>query len=188
MAPSESPQHELSASEIFAIERPDSKLLKLYIIRNILAFFVAGPFVLISAPIAYFRYQTMRYKFDDEGISMRWGLLFRQEVNLTYARIQDIHLSSGVIQRWLGLADIQIQTASGSAAAEMTIEGLPQFQQVRDYLYSRMRGSKAPTAQAQTPQGDNAALIQALHGVQTELRATRQALEKLEQGQRKEQS
>lgn len=40
------------------------------------------------------------------------------------------------------MARIQIQTASGSAKAEMTIEGVPQFEALRDFLYSRMRGAK----------------------------------------------
>lgn len=71
---------------------------------------------------------------------MRWGILFRREISLTYARIQDIHLTSNVVERWLGLARIQIQTASGSAGAEMTIEGLRDFEMIRDGLYSRMRG------------------------------------------------
>ena len=71
---------------------------------------------------------------------MRVGILFRREVNLTYARIQDIHLRSGFIQRWLGLADIQIQTASGSAGAELVIEGFKEFEAIRDFLYTRMRG------------------------------------------------
>ena len=74
---------------------------------------------------------------------MRWGILFRKEITLTYARIQDIHLQSNFVERWLGLARIQIQTASGSAKAEMTIEGIPEFEVIRDFLYSKMRGIKA---------------------------------------------
>jgi putative membrane protein len=58
---------------------------------------------------------------------MRWAYLFRREVSLTYARIQDLHLVSNVIERWLGLGRIQVQTASGSAEAEMTIEGLQDY-------------------------------------------------------------
>jgi putative membrane protein len=46
---------------------------------------------------------------------MRWGILFRREISLTYARIQDIQLSSNLVERWLGLAKIQLQTASGSS-------------------------------------------------------------------------
>ena len=74
---------------------------------------------------------------------MRWGILFRREIVLSYARFQDIHLSSNVVERWLGLARIEIQTASGSAKAEMTIEGLMEFEAIRDFLYTRMRGQRS---------------------------------------------
>ena len=73
---------------------------------------------------------------------MKVGILFRTEVNLTYARIQDIHLHSNFIQRWLGLANVQIQTASGLAGAELVIEGFKEFEAIRDFLYTRMRGYK----------------------------------------------
>src|SRR5210317_1714714 len=126
----------MDESAIFAIERPAPNLFTYYLLSS----FVLGPLFFILLIPLYFRYHTLRYRFDEEGISMRWGILFRREVNLTYARIQDIHLASGILQRWLGLADIHIQTASGSAAAEMTIEGLLEYEAVRDFLYGRMRG------------------------------------------------
>src|SRR5215207_6921121 len=107
-------------NQISQIERPHPKLLTYYIILSC----VLPPISLLALPMLYFRYHTMRYRFDAEGISMSWGILFRRQVNLTYVRIQDIHLTSGIIQRWLGLADLHIQTASGSATAEMKIEGI----------------------------------------------------------------
>ena len=79
---------------------------------------------------------------------MRWGILFRREIILNYARIQDIHLSSNIVERWLGLARVQIQTASGSSSAEMTIEGLLEYERIRDFLYSKMRGLKEPSKPA----------------------------------------
>lgn len=111
---------------------------------------------------------------------MRWGLLFRRESTLTYARIQDIHLTSNILERWLGLARIQIQTASASAAAEMTIEGLHEFEAVRDFLYSKMRGVRdAGGANAPTGGTDAAGgLAVTLREVAAELRAVREALER----------
>ncbi len=50
-----------------------------------------------------FKFQTLRYKFTDEGLSMSWGILFRRQTIINYARIQDIHLRSNLIERWLGL-------------------------------------------------------------------------------------
>jgi putative membrane protein len=116
---------------------PDRSLLTYYALQSVLF----GPFFLFALIPLYFRFRSMRYEVDEEGITMRWGVLFRREISLTYLRIQDIHLSSNVVQRWLGLASIQIQTASGSASAEMTVEGLPQYEAVRDFFYTRMRGA-----------------------------------------------
>ncbi len=125
-------------SQIHQIERPDRKLMTYYLLTCLFT----GPFFVILILPAYFRYHTMRYKIGAEGVSMRWGILFRREIILNYARIQDIHLSSNVIERWLGLARLQIQTASGSSSAEMTIEGVLEYEALRDFLYSKMRGLK----------------------------------------------
>jgi putative membrane protein len=120
-----------------AIERPHESLMTYYVLASL----AAGPFFPFVLVPLYFRYHTMRYRFTDEGVSMRWGVLFQREINLNYARIQDIHLTSNFVERWLGLARIQIQTASGSAKAEMTIEGVREVRALRDFLYSRMRGA-----------------------------------------------
>ncbi|MBT8248237.1 MAG: PH domain-containing protein [Acidimicrobiia bacterium] len=125
-----------AGSPVLEIERPSERLLHYYLLRSILW----GPLIVGVLPYRLARYRTLRYRFDQEGISMSWGMLFRREIHLTYSRIQDIHLSSGVVERYFGLARIQIQTASGKAGAEMTIEGLLEFEQVRDFLYSKMRG------------------------------------------------
>ncbi len=127
-----------------SLKRPDSALLIYYALGSLLL----GPFFFFALIPLYFRYHTLRYEFDDEGVSMRWGILFRREIHLTFARIQDIHLTSNVVERWLGLGRVQVQTASGSSKAEMTIEGLKEFEAVRDFLYRRMRGMDTRAAGA----------------------------------------
>jgi putative membrane protein len=118
------------------VRQPHRSLLTYYTLISLLL----GPFFPLAFLPQYFRYRTLRYEFDGEGITMRWGILFRREISLTYARIQDIHLTSNILERRLGLGRIQIQTASGSAGAEMVIEGLRDFEAIRDDLYSKMRG------------------------------------------------
>ena len=174
-----------SEQHIFALEQPDRSLWRLYLIRSVLS----GPAIIITLPLFFFRFRTLRYRFDEEGIHMRVGVLFRREVNLTYARIQDIHLQSGVIQRWLGLADIQIQTASGSSSAELVIEGFKEFETIRDFLYARMRGAKSGTAEgawsgaelASSPPSPaahtNDDTVTLLLNIRDELRRTRELLE-----------
>jgi len=94
----------------------------------------------ITVTVLYIRYRTLRYRFDDEGVWRRQGLLWRREVNVSYRRIQDIHLTNGIIQRWLGLATVSIQTAAGSATPQVTIDGVLEAEALRDYLYTKMRG------------------------------------------------
>lgn len=175
---------QLSEEAILRIERPDRRLWTYYVL-SALAFPPAFPFVVLPL---YFRYQTMRYRFTDEGISMRWGILFRREIIIQYARIQDIHLRSNVVERWLGLAKVLIQTASGNATAEMTLEGLREFEAVRDFLYSRMRGvqevsngtASVHSASAGSEQG-GVELASVLSEVTHELRELRLTLERRQQ-------
>jgi putative membrane protein len=169
----------MTPEEIYALERPQPALLTLYIWRAILT----GPLVVVTLPYYVFRYISLRYSFDEQGIHMRWGIIFRREINLTYARIQDIHVRSGVVQRWLGLADLMVQTASGSMGPEMTIEGFREHHALRDFLYSRMRGLRGSTVAPQS-QAAGAALssspelLTLLHDIRDELRGAREALER----------
>ena len=172
---------------IQSIERPDKALWTYYFLGCLV---IPPLFPLVVLP-AWFRYSTMRYKFTDDGISMSWGILFRREVIVNYARIQDIHLRSNFVERWLGLARILVQTASGSSSAEMTIEGIKEFELLRDFLYSRMRGVKdhhphpaatgAPSAPG-TAGADQGELAAALREAAAELRAVREALARRQPG------
>ena len=171
----------MNDAQLREIDRPEPALLKYYLLRSL----VLGPFFFVLLIPLYFRYYTLRYRFDDEGISMRWGILFRKEIHLTYARIQDIHLRSNFVERWLGLARVEIQTASGSAKAELTVEGLLEFEEVRDFIYSKMRGQRdtgtgaARVSRATEPVADGGPddLAATLREVAAELRAVRAALE-----------
>ena len=130
-----------------SISRPDPVLMKYYFVIALLT----GPLFPITILPLFFKYETLRYRFDDSGLSMSWGLLFRREIHLTYRRIQDIHLTRNLIQRWMGLATVAIQTASGSAGPEMSIEGILEAEPLRDFLYSQMRGAKGETEPNETP-------------------------------------
>ena len=172
---------------IRALERPHPDLMKYYIITAIFT----GPGIIASLPYLFFRYHTLRYRFDDEGIHMKVGILFRREINLTYARIQDIHLRSGILQRWFGLASVQIQTASGSASPELVIEGFKEFESIRDFLYTRMRGYQSHATGAPVPASPplsapgatlppnsaDAETISLLLAIRDELRQTRELLQ-----------
>jgi putative membrane protein len=128
----------VSSFDPLKLERPVPALLKYYILFSLLT----GPASVILILPLFFKYETLRYRFDNEGMSVSWGILMRREVYITYRRIQDIHLTRNILQRWLGLSTISIQTASGGASPEVTIEGILEAEELRDFLYTKMRGAR----------------------------------------------
>ena len=116
----------VNSDAIFALERPEPALWRLYLIRSVLS----GPAIFITLPVLWFRYYTLRYRFDAEGIHMKVGILFRREVNVTYARIQDIHLNSGIIQRWLRPPRFGERRRSPHAAAAR-VTGMKDFHETQ---------------------------------------------------------
>lgn len=157
--------------------RPAPVLLRYYLIMSLLA----GPFFPFVFLGLYFQYITLRYRFDadeDGGVWMARGLLFKKEVSLTYRRIQDIHVTRNIVERWLGLARVAVQTASASATPEMTVEGVVDADGLRDFLYQHMRGAKGEAAASgthppQAPADDEAlALLREIRDAMADVRAS----------------
>jgi uncharacterized membrane protein YdbT with pleckstrin-like domain len=146
------------------ITRPADSLLIYYLIVS-LCTLVAFPLVFIPL---FIRFKTMRYRFDDTGVSMCWGFFFRREVHLTYRRLQDIHVTRNLLERWMGLAKVPIQTASGTSGATMRIEGIRDPEPLRDFLYARMRGARMED-EASTEPSHNDEVLNALLEIRNEL-------------------
>jgi uncharacterized protein len=161
--------------KIFGLERPNSKLVILYLIRSLSAL-IAFPFVFVPL---YCKYISLRYHFDKEGIGASWGVFFKKQVFLTYARIQDIHVTRGLIERWLSLGTVEIQTASGSASAELSIVGLDEYDEIRDFLYARMRGARGEIniENDEINAAGEPESVQLLKEIRDELRTIRQTIE-----------
>lgn len=142
---------ELAALEkrVHLITRPEPALLWMYFVTS-LALLCAAPIALIPL---YFRYHTLWYRFDPTGVSMGYGILFRREMQLTYARMQDIHLSQNILERWLGIGTVTVQTAGSGAAGNLMIVGVKDFNAIRDYLYAKMRGVRSEPHEAHPATG-----------------------------------
>ena len=123
-------------TRVHHIRRPEPALLLYFFIQS-LALLCAAPLLLVPL---YFRYHTLWYRFDASGVSMGYGILFRKELQLTYPRMQDIHLSQNILERWLGIGTVTVQTAGSGSGGNLTISGVRDYEAIRDYLYARMRG------------------------------------------------
>src|SRR6185312_12605455 len=161
-------------SRVTAITKPDPALFTYYVWTSLM-----GIVSVLALPYFYFHYHTLKYVFDEEGIAMSYGVLLRREMHLTYARIQDIHLSQNILQRWLGIGTVTVQTAGGGAGSDLQIEGTRDFEAIRDYLYAQLRGIRTgalPDASASTTAMPSTSTDALLVEIRDELRAATNAL------------
>lgn len=103
-----------------------------------------------AAIAAILKYATFRYAFGPDDLVIRRGLIFRNERHVPYARIQSVDLVQNPLQRLLGVAEVRVQTASGSEAeAVFRVLSLQAVETMRDHV-AKLRPSEAVTAT--TPQ------------------------------------
>jgi uncharacterized protein len=68
------------------------------------------------------RYARWRWRFTDLAVELEHGVLVRQAEALPYFRIQQIDVNEGPIDRLLGLASLQVTSASASGS--VTLPGI----------------------------------------------------------------
>ena len=98
-----------------------------------------------AAAAALVRYLTYRYRLGSEELVIRQGVLRRNERHIPFERIQNIDTTRSLVHRLLGVADVTIQTASGSQAeAVMRVLSLDAVAAMRQHVFAH------PTAQDAT--------------------------------------
>jgi len=109
---------------------------------------VSIPLFVILIFIAYWipkYYETMQYQLTGNEIVRRGGVWFKQTGIVPYSRITNIDTTQGPISRMLGIAALKIQTAGYSGQqtrAEMRIEGMEHFEELRELIMEFVRGKK----------------------------------------------
>lgn len=78
----------------------------------------------IAAIAAVFKYLSYTYRYDDDDLVVRTGLIFRNERHIPYDRIQNVDAMQNVAHRFFNVAVVQVQTGSGSEP-EATLSVLP---------------------------------------------------------------
>ena len=92
-------------------------------------------------------YETITYRLAKDEILWRRGVWFKHTGVVPYNRITNIDVSQGPISRRLGIGTLKIHTAgySGTAGAEVRIEGIGNFEELKDVIMELVKRRK-PTA------------------------------------------
>jgi uncharacterized membrane protein YdbT with pleckstrin-like domain len=146
-----------------------------------------GMFV-ASIPITYFlqrlNYEMRWYIVTDRSLRIRSGVVWLQEITMTFANIQEIRVNANPIERLLGLANVEVRSAGGGDTAHGEpssrhvgkFAGVDNAEAIRDLLVERLRvyrdsGLGEKTAEAREPLS-----LSAAREVLQETRALRNSL------------
>jgi len=106
--------------------------------------------VVVAYIIARLTYHFYRYELTEDGYRAERGIIWKKYITIPYSRIQNVDIYRGILDRLLGLSDLQIHTAGYGAAgasrlgSEGRLPGLSRedAEALRDELISRVRQSK----------------------------------------------
>lgn len=151
------------ASLIFSVGSAARRLL----VPGIAVLFFSGGdgyeivFMLLFIPsvvVALVRHVSYRYRLGDGELVVREGIVTRNERHIPYARIQNIDLVQNVLQRWLRVAVVRVETASGDEPeAVMRVLALADVDAMREAVDRGKRLASAERASAEVAQQVSAA-------------------------------
>ena len=92
-----------------------------------------------------------RYEFTETAFKKEYGIIRKKYVSIPYDRIQNVDIYRGMTARFLGLSDLQIQTAGGITAgsygafSEGRLPGLAkeEAERLREELIQRVQKAKS---------------------------------------------
>lgn len=158
-------------------------------ILAIIGFIANIPFTLYLVRLDY---EMRWYMVTDRSLRIREGILSVKEKTMTFANIQNLGIRQGPLQRFLGIQDLEVQTAGGGgsqhsqqkqAGESMHIakfRGVDNAEEIRLLIREGMRkhrdtGLGDPDERKPVrPQGDNA--VEAARSVLAEVRALKQSI------------
>lgn len=113
---------------------------------------VLGGVAIVGLVVRALDWRMRTFSFDGEVLRVDHGVLSRNHRSLDVARIQQVEIQRGAIQRLVGLAAIRVETAGGATEPEVDLRVVPEADAVA--LRAAVRASQA---QLRAPTDDDAA-------------------------------
>lgn len=102
---------------------------------------VLGISFLVTFLSDVFRYFTLKYRIEGGELVVSKGLISRSQRNIPLARIQNIDLTQNFLHRFFSVAEVRIETASGTEPeATLRVLSLDEITRLRNQL----KGVKSP--------------------------------------------
>ncbi len=125
--------------------------LPLFVVLEVLAilfFFVQAVFTYVVLRLDY---EQRWYVVTDRSLRIRSGVWSVWEMTMSFANLQQVVVTQGPLQRWLGLADLRVESAGGGGSAHSEMQGqkrslhvgffhgVGNAEEIRDLILARLR-------------------------------------------------
>ncbi|WP_439027957.1 PH domain-containing protein [Haloarchaeobius sp. DT45] len=92
-------------------------------------------------------YRSADYRLTADELEYRRGVFFQQKTTVPYNRITNVDSVQGPVQRVVDAGTVRIHTAGfgGQTGAELTIDGVSDFEDIKEQVLDAVRG-RAPEA------------------------------------------
>ncbi|MES3160714.1 MAG: PH domain-containing protein [Halorubrum sp.] len=114
---------------------------------------IAATLVLVSVGYEIAYYQRFEYELTDDTFDISSGVISRREREIPYGRIQNVDVSRSVLQRAIGVAAVDLETAGGSST-EGSIRFVTPDEATRLQREVQRRKSATSTAHETDENGD----------------------------------
>lgn len=105
---------------------------------------IAAIIFVLSITAATVRYLTLRYSIQNGELTVQSGMIFRRLRKVPTSRIQNIDLVQNVLHRLFGVAEVRVETASGTEPeATLRVLSLAQVENLRSKVRSAASANQA---------------------------------------------
>ncbi len=109
-----------------------------------------------------FNWYFYTYRYEDGYLHLKTGVIVKKERSIKQERVQTVNIQRGLIQRLLGLASLQVQTAGAGGETEfsLTAIALDEAERIKDSLESKNEFPGDSKEQAEKNEADLPADLQ----------------------------
>lgn len=114
------------------------------------------------------RWISFAYRFDEEELVLRSGILNRNERSVPYQKFQNVDLEQNPLHRWLDVAKVRLETASGGKPeAVISVLRLPDVEEMRSRIFTprRARSGGSDHEASEATQDDRSDRIDGIDGI-----------------------
>jgi uncharacterized protein len=82
-------------------------------------------------------YRAWRYRFGADHLELRHGVFWRRTSSMPYHRVQQVDEGRGPLERWLGMATLQLRSAAATTDASIPGLDAAEVESLRELLMQR---------------------------------------------------